>query len=132
MKLIAFKPFTSAANALEQINAVSESQVWAHSRAVVSNGSRRSAAAVHQQVIFAAHHIRHPLAMFHVGSLFLFACAQVTDDLKNFLTTNLPKVGRSSLSSGRRLLTRVAGTQPGTAVASCQGLGYKQQLACCS
>lgn len=27
MKLIAFKPFTSAANALEQINAVSESQV---------------------------------------------------------------------------------------------------------
>ena len=26
-KLIAFKPFTSAANALEQINAVSESQV---------------------------------------------------------------------------------------------------------
>ncbi|KAI7841800.1 hypothetical protein COHA_004524 [Chlorella ohadii] len=42
VKLIAFKPFTSAANALEQINAVSESQV--------------------------------------------------TDDLKNFLTTNLPKV----------------------------------------
>lgn len=27
VKLIAFKPFTSAANALEQINAVSESQV---------------------------------------------------------------------------------------------------------
>ncbi|PSC74827.1 Nucleolar 56 [Micractinium conductrix] len=42
VKLAAFKPFTSAANALEQINAVSESQL--------------------------------------------------TDDLKNFLTTNLPKV----------------------------------------
>lgn len=42
VKLSAFKPFTSAANALEQINAVSESQV--------------------------------------------------TEDLKNFLTTNLPKV----------------------------------------
>ncbi|KAL4451524.1 hypothetical protein ABPG75_007186 [Micractinium tetrahymenae] len=42
VKLSAFKPFTSAANALEQINAVSESQI--------------------------------------------------TDDLKNFLTTNLPKV----------------------------------------
>jgi nucleolar protein 56 len=27
VKLVAFKPFTSAANALEQINAVSESQV---------------------------------------------------------------------------------------------------------
>lgn len=29
VKLSAFKPFTSAANALEQINAVSESQVGA-------------------------------------------------------------------------------------------------------
>ncbi|PRW20780.1 Nucleolar 56 [Chlorella sorokiniana] len=46
VKLIAFKPFTSAANALEQINAVSESQI--------------------------------------------------TDDLKNFLTTNLPKVKKES------------------------------------
>ena len=31
VKLIAFKPFTSAANALEQINAISESQVM-HAR----------------------------------------------------------------------------------------------------
>ena len=32
VKLIAFKPFTSAANALEQINAVSESQVGVHTQ----------------------------------------------------------------------------------------------------
>ena len=32
VKLAAFKPFTSAANALEQINAVSESQVRAGTR----------------------------------------------------------------------------------------------------
>jgi hypothetical protein len=44
VKLIAFKPFTSAADALEQINAVSESQL--------------------------------------------------TDELKNFLELNMPKVGR--------------------------------------
>lgn len=35
VKLIAFKPFTSAANALEQINAVSESQVSACTRVTV-------------------------------------------------------------------------------------------------
>lgn len=45
-KLTAFKPFASAADALEQINAVSE--------------------------------------------------ANLTDDLKNFITVNLPKVGNSS------------------------------------
>ena len=45
VKLIAFKPFTTAINALEQQNAVSESQL--------------------------------------------------TDDLKHFLTLNLPKVGRN-------------------------------------
>jgi nucleolar protein 56 len=50
-KLTAFKPFSSAADALEQINAVSESVL--------------------------------------------------TDDLKNFLTTNLPKVGERDSGSQR-------------------------------
>jgi hypothetical protein len=50
-KLAAFKPFASAADALEQINAVSE--------------------------------------------------AQLTEDLKNFLTMNLPKVSRACSCGGR-------------------------------
>jgi hypothetical protein len=51
VKLTAFKPFSSAANALEQINAISE--------------------------------------------------AQLTDDLKNFLALNLPKVGARARRAGR-------------------------------
>ncbi|KDD75119.1 putative snoRNA binding domain-containing protein, partial [Helicosporidium sp. ATCC 50920] len=67
VKLTAFKPFTSAANALEQINAVSESQA--------------------------------------------------TDDLKNFLTTNLPKVKKSS-----KLRLGVSEPKLGSAIAEATGI----------
>jgi hypothetical protein len=72
VKLAAFQPFTSAANALEQINAISE--------------------------------------------------AQLTDDLKNFLTMNLPKV-REGMGVHLHTLTAIGTDGPGD-ILHCQPCAF--------
>lgn len=104
VKLSAFKPFTSAANALEQINAVSESQVrrlhalintrlgphtWASSALLMilkDNSSTGAGFKIRASYTCSTTNNVRQLILFWLQ---LF---QVTDDLKNFLTTNLPKV----------------------------------------
>ena len=129
VKLSAFKPFTQAAHALEQINAVSESQArgCACMRSPPGLGGGRGGGAREGGQGAGAQHAdgrgwggdaraamgTPPLAL--AAALAPHSCAptlpptplhkhpQMTEDLKNFLTTNLPKVkkdGKAKFSLG--------------------------------
>lgn len=101
IKLAAFKPFTSAANALEQINAISESQVHAGACMPSSRAAHAQSHAPRASAAPPGRPARGPTPEPHPTASAALARPQLTDDLKNFLTTNLPKVKKDGKAKFR-------------------------------